>query len=106
MEDVLDVCHRPYDPKRPAVNLDEKPVQSPKDVREPLPQRPGETAEQDHEYKRNGTANIFVAFEPPANWRTLAVTERRTSGERGWTSPTSSRACWTGGTRRPRRWCW
>jgi len=27
MEDVLDVYHRPYDPKRPLVCLDEKPVQ-------------------------------------------------------------------------------
>ena len=33
---------------------------------------------QDHEYKRNGTANVFCAFEPLGNWRRLAVTDRRT----------------------------
>ena len=33
MEDVLDVYHRPYDPKRPVVGLDEKPVQLVADVR-------------------------------------------------------------------------
>ena len=78
MEDVLDVYHRAYDPKRPQVNLDEKPVRLLADAREPLPPRPGETAERDHESRRAGTANIFVAFEPLANWRTLSVTDRRT----------------------------
>jgi hypothetical protein len=60
MEDVLDVYHRPYDAKRPVVCLDEKPLR------------------QDHEYKRNGTANVFCASEPLANWRRLSVTDRRT----------------------------
>ena len=78
MEDVLDVYHRPYDPARPVVALDEKPVQLLGDTREPIPCKPGEPAKQDHEYKRNGTANIFCAFEPLGNWRRLKVTERRT----------------------------
>jgi hypothetical protein len=78
MEDVLDVYQRPYDPARPVVALDEKPVQLLGDTREPIPCKPGESAKQDHEYKRNGTANIFCAFEPLGNWRRLKVTERRT----------------------------
>ena len=80
MEDVLDVYHRPYDPRFPQVCLDEKPVQLLADVpgREPLPCATGVPRRQDHEYKRNGTANVFVAFEPLGNWRRLAVTERRT----------------------------
>jgi len=78
MEDVLDVYHRPYDPKRPVVGLDEKPVQLVADVREPLAAEPGVVRRQDHEYKRNGTANIFSAFEPLGNWRKLEVTARRT----------------------------
>jgi hypothetical protein len=78
MEDVLDVYHRPYDPKRPVVALDEKPVQLVADVREPLPAKPGVTRRQDHEYRRHGTANVFCAFEPLDNWRRLAVTDRRT----------------------------
>jgi hypothetical protein len=78
MEDVLDVYHRPYDPKRPVVSLDEKPVQLVADVREPIPAAPGVPRRQDHEYKRNGTANVFCAFEPLGNWRRLVVTDRRT----------------------------
>jgi hypothetical protein len=78
MEDVLEVYKRPYDPKRPVVAMDEKPVQLLSDTREPIPCQPGSTAKQDYEYKRNGTANIFCALEPLGNWRRLEVTERRT----------------------------
>ena len=78
MEDVLDVYRRTYDPNRPVVGLDEKPVQLVADVREPLPAGPGGVRRQDHEYKRNGTANVFCASEPLGNWRKLAVTDRRT----------------------------
>jgi transposase len=90
MEDVLDVYQRPPDPKRPVVCVDEKSKQLVDDVREPLPpkpgtvdpegrlDRPGKPARQDYEYKRHGTANLFVAFEPLSNWRRIDVTERRT----------------------------
>jgi hypothetical protein len=78
MEDVLDVYKRPHDPTRPVVGLDEKPVQLVADVREPLPAEPGVVRRQDHEYKRNGTANVFCASEPLGNWRRLVVTDRRT----------------------------
>ena len=77
MEDVLDVYKRPHDPRRPVVGLDEKPVQLVAEVREPLAAGPGVVRRQDHEYKRNGTANVFVAFEPLGNWRRLEVTDRR-----------------------------
>ena len=78
MEDVLEVYKRPHDPQRPVVALDEKPVQLLGDTRDPILAKPGELAKQDHEYKRNGTANIFCAFEPLGNWRRLTVTQRRT----------------------------
>lgn len=78
MEDVLEVYKRPYDPQHPVVAMDEKPVQLLGDPREPIACKPGEPARQDHEYKRNGTANIFCAFEPLGNWRCLKVTQRRT----------------------------
>ena len=78
MEDVLDVYHRPYDARHPVVGLDEKPVQLLSDKRDPLPCRAGDAAKADYEYKREGTANVFCAFEPLANWRELKVTERRT----------------------------
>ena len=76
MEDVLDVYQRPVDPRRPVVCLDEKPVQLLADVCQPLPPSPGQPARQDYEYKREGTANLFVAFEPLRNWRQIQVTRQ------------------------------
>ena len=78
MEDVLEVYKRPHDPFRPVVAVDEKPVQLTAHAHDPLPPRPGDVAKADHEYKRAGTANLFVAFEPLAGWRRYKVTDRRT----------------------------
>lgn len=78
MEDVLDVYHRPYDPQRPVVCLDECSKQLIAEVREPLPPRPGHVAKYDSEYERRGTANVFMAVEPLAGKRTVRVTDRRT----------------------------
>jgi hypothetical protein len=77
MEDVLEVYRRPYDPKRPVVCLDETSKQLIGEVREPLPPRPDEIGRYDGEYVRNGTVNIFLAFEPLAGWREVRVTDRR-----------------------------
>lgn len=78
MEDVLDVYHRPYDPQRPVVCMDEASKQLIGEVRKPLPARPGQVAKYDSEYRRLGTANIFMAVEPLAGQRTVRVTDRRT----------------------------
>jgi hypothetical protein len=78
MEDVLELLAEPYDPKRPVVCFDEKPVQLLADTREPRPVRPGQPALQDYEYRREGTANIFMNVEPLAGWRHVDVTEQRT----------------------------
>ena len=79
MEDVLEVYHRPHDPGRPVVCLDEGGKQLIGDVRPPLPVRPKRPAKEDHEYKRNGTANVFMLFEPLRGWRHAEVTQRRTN---------------------------
>ena len=79
MEEVLDVYHRPYDPKRPLVCLDEASRQLIGEVVQPLPAGPGQPARFDYEYVRNGTANLFMAFEPLLGWRAVQVTERRTA---------------------------
>ena len=79
MEDVLEIYHRPYDPERPVVCMDEQPVQLVKETREPLRARPGQPAAIDYEYERNGTANLFLFTEPLAGWRKALVTERRTA---------------------------
>ena len=77
MEDVLEVYHRPYDPKRPVVCVDEtfKPLIG--ETRRPLPARPGAVERYDHVYVRNGTASWFLACEPLVGWRHIDVTEHR-----------------------------
>jgi hypothetical protein len=78
MEDVLEVYHRPYDPQRPMVCMDECSKQLIGEVRTPLPLKPGQIAKYDSEYERRGTANIFMAIEPLAGKRRVRVTDRRT----------------------------
>lgn len=79
MEDVLDLYEQPYDPNRPKVNLDEKSKQLVEDIRPAQPMKPGYPQRYDYEYKRNGTRNLFIFFEPQRGWRHVAVTERRTA---------------------------
>ena len=79
MEDVLAVYCRPRDPKRPLVCLDEASKQLFKEVRAPLPMKPGQPARHDYEYERNGTANLFMMFAPLEGRRHIKVTERRTA---------------------------
>jgi hypothetical protein len=84
MEDVLEVYHRPYDPARPVVCMDEKSKELHADVRTAEPcrpaegERPGVVRKRDGEYKRQGTSNLFIWFEPLTGQRRLQVTEQRT----------------------------
>jgi transposase len=79
MEDVLEVYTRPYDPRRPQVCLDETSKQLVADTRVPIPAAPGQLERIDYEYERQGTANLFMVFEPLAGQRRVKVTERRTA---------------------------
>jgi hypothetical protein len=79
MEDVLEVYHRPYDPARPVVAVDEASKQLVGEAVQPLPPEPGRPERFDYEYVRNGTANLFMISEPLAGWRHVMVTERRTA---------------------------
>jgi hypothetical protein len=76
---VPEVYHRPYDPRRPVVRLDEAGKQPIGETRTPLPPEPGQPERFDYEYVRNGTANLFPITEPLAGWRHVEVTERRTA---------------------------
>ena len=78
MEDVLALYAMPYDSRYPTVCLDEKPVVLHADVRAGLPLAPGHVERRDYEYKRHGTANLFVMVEPLAGWRHVQVAEHRT----------------------------
>jgi len=79
MEDVLEVYTRPHDPARPLVCLDETSKQLVAETRTPLPVQPGRPARYDYEYKRNGTASLFMLFAALEGWRHVKVTERRTT---------------------------
>ena len=79
MEDVLDLYAEPYDPQRPVVCFDETSTQLLAETRPSLPSpQPGLPRRQDYEYRREGTRNLFLACEPLAGWRQVAVTQRRT----------------------------
>jgi transposase len=78
MEDVLDIYKKPYDEKRPVVCMDEITKQLTREVRSPIPMKPGESVRYDTEYERNGTSNIFLSCEPLRGKRQVKVTERRT----------------------------
>ena len=77
MEDVLEVYHRPYDPARPQVCLDEASKQLLSEVRAPLPSKPGEIERVDGEYTRHGTASLFMVCEPLAGRRHVFVRAQR-----------------------------
>src|SRR4051794_25623672 len=79
MEDVLEVYQRPHDPARPVVCLDETSKQLIAETRVPITAKPGRAARFDYEYRRNGTANLFMMFAPLEGWRHVNVTDHRTA---------------------------
>lgn len=79
MEDVLEVYHRDFDPKRPVVCMDETSKQLVSETRVPVSAAPGRVERVDYEYERKGTANVFMATEPLVGQRRVKVTQRRTA---------------------------
>jgi len=77
MEDVLDVYHRPYDPLRPQVCLDEASKQLISETRPSIPPQPGQVRRVDAEYRRNGTASVFMMTVPLEGKRHVRVREHR-----------------------------
>jgi hypothetical protein len=80
MEDVLDVYTRSHDLARPLVCLDETSKQLVGETRTPEPMQPGRPARHDYEYKRNGTANIFMLFAPLSERLSLTINVRLKAG--------------------------
>ncbi len=78
MENVLEVYHRPYDPKHPVVCMDETSKQLIRETRTPITAGPGRVTCYDYEYDRHGVANVFMFCEPLGGWRHASVTDRRT----------------------------
>jgi transposase len=77
MEDVLDLYAEEPDPRRPVVCFDESPTQLIGEVRQPIPAKPGQLERYDCEYKRNGTANLFIFLDVHRPWRKVKITGRR-----------------------------
>jgi len=74
----LGVYAIPYDPARPVIVMDEKPLQLLGEVRDPIPMAPGRPRRVDSEYVRHGTCSIFVWAEPLKGWRRADALEHRT----------------------------
>ena len=78
MEDLLEL-YAEHQPETPVVCFDETPLQLIGETRAPLPAKPGETAVYDYEYRRCGTANLFVFVDAHSPWRHVKATRRRTN---------------------------
>jgi hypothetical protein len=78
MEDVLEVYHRPYDPDKPQVCLDETSKQLVAESRPSVPMRRGRCKRVDPEYRRCGVTSVFMLFEPLAGKRHVRVRWQRT----------------------------
>ena len=79
MEDVLELYTTVPEPTEPVVCFDETPTQLIGETRVPLPPEPGKPERYDYEYRRNGTANLFVFLDAHRPWRHVKVTERKTA---------------------------
>jgi hypothetical protein len=79
MEQVLDIYHRPYDPARPVICMDEQPKQLIEHVQPPLPRQSGSAGKQDYEYIRRGVCCVWMFNEPLGGWRDVRVTPTKTA---------------------------
>lgn len=79
MEQVLEVYKRPSDPLRPVVCMDEQPKQLIADGSPMVPVAPGQPARIDYEYIREGVCNLWMFVEPLGGWRSVRVTDTKTS---------------------------
>jgi hypothetical protein len=48
------------------------------ETRQRIPVKKGQPERYDYEYRREGTANLFMFFAPLLNWRHIKVTDQRT----------------------------
>jgi hypothetical protein len=79
MDDILTLYTEPLPQGHEVHNFDETPKQLLSTPHGGAAAKPGRARRLDHEYKRNGTRNIFVAVAPFKGTRTVAVTEHRTT---------------------------
>ena len=78
MEDVLEVYARPHNAQYPVVCMDETSKQLIGEVEKPQPAKPGQPKRIEHEYVRNGVAQLFLEVEPLTGRSHVAAGETRT----------------------------
>lgn len=78
MEDVLYTYTKDYNSECPVICMDEQPVQLTKEAKIPIPATTQHPKRVDYEYKRAGTASIFMFTEPLTGWRRVTARNRRT----------------------------
>ena len=78
MEDVLEVYHRPCEESKPMVCLDEASKQLVAETRKAISLGPGQPKRVDAEYRRCGTASVFMLNAPLEGRRHVRVREQRT----------------------------
>ena len=76
MYKVLNLYSEEYNPKYPIICFDEKHKQLIDDTQPRIAMKPGNPEKYDYEYKRNGTANIFVAVDFKDGKKDITVTDR------------------------------
>ena len=81
MEDVLDLYAEKPNLRHPVVCFDESPTQLIGETRQPIPREPGQPERYDCEYRRNGTANLFIFLDAHRPWREVKVTDRRAAAD-------------------------
>jgi hypothetical protein len=81
MYNILRLYSEDYDPKYPIICFDEKHKPLIGDTASRIPMKPGSPEKYDYQYKRNGTANIFVAVDFNDGKRDILVTNRRTKAD-------------------------
>ena len=79
MEDILNVYQGDYSGQNPLVCMDETSKQLTKETRVPIPANTDHVEYYDSEYERNGTANIFMFFNPIEGKRRVDITDNRTA---------------------------
>ncbi len=78
MEDILDVYQRLFDSNLPLICMDDKPIQLLDDAYLPLPATSSQAVRYDYEYKRNGTASVFIFTKPLRGWRKVNIRKQIT----------------------------
>lgn len=79
MENVIDLYIEQPTDDEPVVCLDESPVQLIGETRPATRIKRGRKPRHDYEYKRHGTANLFVMMDAHKGWRHVEVTDQHTA---------------------------